>query len=806
MQWLMRDLRYACRESLRQPGFTILAVLTLALGIGAVTTMYSVIQSVLFNPFPYTNPRRMVDVIIQDTRQTRGGIRGGLTIPEFRSYVDESNVFEEAVGTYTTGMLYESPSGNEPFAVGMVTPNTFHFLGVPALLGRVITGDDARPGAPLTGVLSYQAWMTHFGGDKAILGRTVVLDKHPITVVGIMPPHFNWNVADIWIPDAVRRSDPDAMKKDFWLQGRLKPGVSLQAAAAQLNVIARRLAKQYPDKYPEQFTIKVITIIDWVVGKFRWVLYTLFGAVGLLLLIACCNVANMLLARATAREREIAIRGALGARRFQIFRQLLLESLLLALAGGAVGVAIAYAGTKALRLLIPPYTIPVETVISVSVPVLFFSLGIAILTALLFGAAPALHATRRDLASGLSSAGKGAGGGFSRGGLRNLLVVSEVALSLVLLAGAGILMRSFLSIVGSDLGFNPHNLVVARAYLPNATDSQKRQFYEEMTERVNNMPGVVSAGATTGLPPYGGIRTDIEIPGKLHTEQWKGLFELCDASYFKTIGFRLLRGSLLSEADIRNARKVAIVNETLARKYFGSDDPIGRRIQITQLTSGPHAIPDATFEITGVVADIRNQDVEEPSLPEAFVPATVSSMGFPTILARTSVDPETMLHAITQQIRSINKAAILRDSRTLDKILHDSSYARPRFSVWLLSIFGTIGLVLVGSGIYGVIAYSVSRQTREIGIRMALGAERRTVFLGVLRMTLRLIVAGIAIGAAASFATNRIIANSLWSVPVFDPVVLAGGIAVILLLGVAACFVPALRATRVNAVVALRQE
>lgn len=806
MQWLIRDLRYACRESLRQPGFTILAVLTLALGIGAVTTMYSVVQSVLFNPFPYTNPRRMVDMVIQDTQQTRGGIRGGLTIPEFRSYVDESNVFEEAVGTYSTGMLYEGPSGNELFSVGMVTPNTFHFLGVPALFGRVITGGDARPGAALAGVLSYQAWMMHFGGDKAILGRTIVLDKYPITVVGIMPPHFNWNVADVWIPDAAQRSDPDAMKKDFWLQARLKPGVSLQVAAAQLNVIAKRLAKLYPDRYPKQFTVKVITVIDWVVGKFRRVLYTLFGAVGLLLLIACCNVANMLLARATAREREIAIRGALGARRFQIFRQLLAESLLLALTGGAVGVAIAYAGTKALRLLIPPYTIPVETVISVSVPVLFFSLGVAILTALLFGAAPALHATRRDLASGLSSAGKGAGGGFSRSGLRNLLVVSEVALSLVLLAGAGVLMKSFFAMMGADLGFNLHNLVVARAYIPNATDAQKRQFYEEAIDRLGNMPGVAAAGATTGLPPYGGVKTDIEIPGKLHTEQWQGLFELCDESYFKTVGFRLLRGSLLSRDDVRNARKVAIVNETLARKYFGSGDPLGRRIQITRLASGPNAIPDATFEITGVVADIRNQDVEEPSLPEAFIPATVTSMGFPTILVRTAADPETMLHAVTQQIRSVSKAAIVRDPRTVDKVLHDSSYARPRFSVWLLSIFGTIGLVLAGSGVYGVIAYSVSRQTREIGIRMALGAERGTVFLGVLRMTLRLIVAGVLIGAAASFATNRIIANSLWSVPVFDPLVLAGGIAVIVLLGFAACFVPALRATRVNPMVALRQE
>jgi putative ABC transport system permease protein len=806
MQWLSRDFRYALRESLRRPGFTLLAILTLALGIGAVTTMYSVIYNVLLNPFPYTNPRAMVDVVIQDTGQSHGGIRGALTIPEFRAYVDDSKIFEEAVGTDLGEMVYRADYGVEQFSVASVTPNSFHFLGVAPLMGRAITAADAKPGAPPVAILSHKAWMTYFGGDPAILGRKIVLDEKAMNVIGVMPPHFTWHVADVWIPDAAEPGDPDAMKKGFWLQGRLKPGISMQQASAQLNVIGARLARLYPERYPKQFTIKVLTVIDWVVGRFRWVLYTLFGAVGLLLLIACCNVANMLLARATAREREIGIRAALGATRLQILRQLLLESLLLALGGGLIGVLLAYAGTKVLVHFIPPYTIPVETEITIRLPVLLFSLAVATLTALLFGAAPALHSMRRDLARSLSSAGKGAGGGFGRGGLRNFLVVSEVALSLVLLAGAGVLMRSFVSMINVDLGFNPHNILVTRMSFPKATPTQKRRFFELALPRLAGLPGVIGAAEATGVPPYGGMTTDIDIPGKVHAERWTGQFQLCSASYFRTIGFRFLSGSPLSRADVDNARKVAVVNQTLVRKFFGNDDPIGRPIRLARLTAVPDPVSDPSFKIIGVVADIRNQGIEEPSLPEAYIPSTITGAGFPAILIRTSVGAERMSKSVRHEIRAVDGNVVQRDPATVDSLLRDFSYARPRFSVLLLSVFAGIGLVLVGTGVYGVMAYSVSRQTREIGIRMALGAGRADVFRTVSGKALQLIGLGVAIGALASFATNRVISSQVWTVGIFDPIALIGGVIAIAVLGLAACYVPALRATRVNPVVALRHE
>ncbi len=319
MQWLCRDLRYAFRENLRRPGFFVLAICTLATGIGAVTTMYSVIYNVLLNPFPYTDPRGMVDVVIQDTQRDKVA-RGALSVPEFREYVDGSNIFKEAVGD---GFKRHGISCHGPHR-GLygcaVTPNTFHFLGVPPLIGRTTTTDDVKAGATPVAVLSYAAWMKYFSADRSVIGRQIVLDSRPMNVIGVMPPHFGWNNADVWIPDAASLSDPNGKGKGFWLQARLKPGISLPQAEAQLNVIAKRLAQRYPDRYPKKFKVKVINVIDWVVGKFRWVLYTLFGAVGLLLLIACCNVANMLLARATAREHEIAIRSAVGATRFQIMR------------------------------------------------------------------------------------------------------------------------------------------------------------------------------------------------------------------------------------------------------------------------------------------------------------------------------------------------------------------------------------------------------------------------------------------------------------------------------------------------------
>ncbi len=596
------------------------------------------------------------------------------------------------------------------------------------------------------------------------------------------------------------------MERGFWLQGRLKRGISLKQAQAQLNAIAKRLAKLYPERYPKQFTIKVLTVIDWVVGKFRAVLYTLFGAVGLLLLIAGCNVANMLLSRATAREREMAVRAALGATRFQIVRQLLVESSVLSLCGGMLGAALAYGETKALSHFIPPYTIPVETVIEISMPVLLFALGSAAATTLLFGVAPALHSTRKELAPGLAGAGKGEGSGSRHGGLRNILVVAEVTLSLILLVGAGALMRSFLSMTKLDLGFNSHNIVVVQPRISTATPAQQRQLMEAATMRLASVPGAVAVTAATGLPPYGGIGTELDVVGKIHGEQWKGQFETCDSQFFRAIGIRFLSGRPFSRGEVANARKVAVVNQTLASRYFGRENPIGSRIRVSLLSTAGEKMPDPVFEIIGVAADIRNRGLEAPIEPEVFLPVTITSIGFPSILIRTAADAPGAIAAIRSQARAVNSNLVKREPEFLDDLLAKYSYSRPRFSVFLMSVFASVGLLLVGVGIYGVMAYTVSQQAREIGIRMALGAQPAQVFRAALGATIRLIGFGVVGGTLGSFVANRVVARLVWAVAALDPVVLLAGVATIAILGIAACYVPALRATRVQPLTALRHE
>jgi putative ABC transport system permease protein len=800
----LNDLRYALRSCRREPGFNLLAMLTLALGIGAMTMMYSVIYNVLLNPFPYTDPRRMVDLVIRNNAD--GRTQGGLTSPEFRAFVDESRVFEDAVGADAKPMLYRSENGVEQFMVVALTPNTFRFLGVPALLGRAFDEQDATPGAPRVAVLSHKTWISYFGGDAGILGRTISLNDTPLTVIGVMPPRFTWNVADVWVPDPADRRDPDGMKKGFWLQGRLKKGISPAQAEAKLNVIGGRLAQLYPDRYPKRFTISIITVIDWVVGRFRGVLYTLFGAVGLLLLIACCNVANMLLARATIRARAHAIRTALGATRFRILQQSFAESLLLAIGGGAFGVAFAYAGLAALKPFIPPYGIAKETEIEINSSVLLFSLVVATLTALIFGVVPAIRATRRDIAIGLSSSGKGAELSTRHGGFRKALVVCEVTLSLILLSGAGVLMQSFLSLVNQNLGFDPHNLVATRMNLPNATPAEQQQFLRVALDRVRTLPGVAFAGITTnGLPPYGGSGTNLDIPGKPHSERWSGTVESCNETYFQTVGFHMLAGSVFSTSEIATGRQVAVINETLRNQYFGSEDPLGKQIRLERLVASSGGTAAATFQIIGVVQDIRNRGSEEPITPEVFIPYT-TMLGFPRIVIRTSMDPHLVAKTIRPEMRMLNSNVVQRDPLVIEDILAQGSYARPRFSVLLMAVFGALGLLLVATGVYGVMSYVVSRQIREIGIRMALGAQRGEVFGWVFGGAFRLIGFGVLLGGAASVATNRVIATQIWTVRVFDPIALCAAVALITILGGAACFHPAFRATRVDPAVSLREE
>ncbi len=810
MTSIWQDLRYGLRGLRKQPGFTILAILALALGIGSATTIFSVIDNVLLDPFPYRDAPRIVTFQIHDVERGDRGGRGFFSIPEFLDYQQQNHVFDRVVGDTGEDVLYANGEGTERFQGVNVTPNVFTFLGMPALLGRIVTPDDGKPGATPVFVMSYKLWFKEFSLDPKVLGRTFVLNGKARTLVGIMPPRFTWWGADLWIPAPLDRSDPEARKRQFVMHAHLKPGVTERQAEADLDVIARRLEKVYLKEYPKKYSIQVQTLADNVVGSFKTVLYTLLAAVGLLLLIACANVANMLLARASAREKEMAVRASLGAGRWRLIRQLLLESLLLALGGAAAGCLVAFAGIKILVAAIPANTIPDEAVIGLNVPVLLFSLGAAVLTALLFGLAPALHLAKPDIVEPLKDSGKGVSGGFRHGKLRNTLVVVEVALSLVLLVGAGLLMRSFVALQQVELGLNPDNILVARLPLPREqykTAAAKQHFFRQLLQRLSVLPGVVAATETSTLPPYGGIPSEVDVPGKTHTDKWNAIFQLCSEGYFQTVGIRMLRGRPLSEADVNDARKVAVVNQTLAKKYFGQENPIGRQIKLSMLETVPEPpVKNPVFEIIGVVTDVKNQGIQEPPNPEVWIPYTVTGAFERGILVRTAKDPLPLLNAVRREIWAVDHNVALTLTGSLKDFLKSFSYSQPRFTLILLGVFAGVGLVLVAIGVYSMIAYTVSRQTHEIGIRMALGAGHADVLRMVLRMGLRLVGLGVIAGLAASFGVTRLIASQLWGVSPYDPVTLAGVVAVVAVAGLAACYFPARRATRVDPMTALRYE
>jgi putative ABC transport system permease protein len=810
MHWIFKDFIFGLRQLRKEPSFALLAVLTLALGIGSATTIFSAIQNILLDPFPYTDAERVVAIRIHDNSSSSPFGRNYYQLPEFLDYKEQNHVFEDVIGGTSQDVLYSTAEGTEHFDGGYVTPNTFRFLGVPALIGRGITPDDAKPDAPPVFVMSYLRWVQRFNQDPSVIGKSFVLNGTATTLVGVMPARFTKLGVDLWMVRNMDRSDKQASQTYWNFQAKLKPGVTIQQAQADIEVIARREAHLYPDNYPRNFSVHVVSWIDSLVGPFRKTLYTIAAAVSLLLLIACSNVANMLLARATAREREMAIRSALGASRTRLVGQLLIESMLLALGGAVVGCLFSYAGIKGLVALMPDGLIPHEAEIRLNVSVLLFSLGAAVFTAVLFGLAPSLQIVRKNLVEPLKDSGKGAGGGFRRGRLRSSLVVFEVALSLLLLSGAGLLMRSFMTLQSVDLGFNPSNILVARLPFQKGqyrTAQEKQRFYTQLLQRLHALPGVVAATETSSLPPYGGIRSDIDITGKTHSEKWFSIYQLCSEGYFPTLQLRLLRGRTLSDIDVNNARKVVVVNQTFVDKFFGRDDPIGQVVRVNGLaTNTDSPIEDPAFEVVGVISDAKNQGIQDPVLPEMFIPYTITGAFDRGILVRTSKSPMTLLNPVRREIWAVDRNVALTLVGSLDDFMRRFTYAEPRFSLVLLGVFAGVGLVLVALGVFSVMAYTVSRQTHEIGIRMALGASRGDVILMVLKMGLRMVGVGVAIGLMASFLATRLLANQLWGVSPRDPLTLAIVVAVVVLAGSAACYLPARRATRVDPLTALRYE
>ena len=590
---LWQDVRYGLRQLAGDRGFTTVAVLTLGLGIGSVTVMYSVIHNVLLDPFPYAHSSRMVDVMVRDMDQPDSVFRGGLIPDEFLDFQEQSRSFEAVIGTNTEPMVLRTPERAEPVSIAWGTPNMFAFLGVAPLLGRNFGETDGQPGAPPVAVLSHEAWQRLFGGDASVVGRTIILNEAPYSVIGVMPPRFTWHVADAWVPRALQRGATAPAPDQRWFQAHLRSGTSEEQAEAELQVIAERRAIEHPKDYPKRFRIDVITVIDWVVGRFRGVLYSLFGAVGLLMLIACVNVANMLLARASVREREITIRAALGASRGRIVRQLLVESALLALAGGAAGCAIAWGLLQALLQFLPRQGVAYEVEISLDRPVLLFSLAVSALASLVFGLMPALHGVpprprgRAEAGRPRDLRGLPAARAARRPGDRRGRAVARVADRR--LAADPQLRADDARRPGNGRGGSAALRRAVRGER-SAYAAQQQQAVSRALERVIALPGVIAAAEATGLPTDG-FRSDIEVPGRPSAERRRMRYQLCSQGYLRTFGVRLVRGRDFTEDDIAGARRVAIVNETLAATHFPGEDPIGRTIVVAGLGHCPIRSP-----------------------------------------------------------------------------------------------------------------------------------------------------------------------------------------------------------------------
>jgi putative ABC transport system permease protein len=809
----IQDVRYGLRMLAKSPGFTAIALLTLALGIGGTTAIFSVIYGVLIAPFPYRDSHRLAVLDAQNTAEG-GRYFAKVSADEWLDYQEQNHVFDEVIGGTLEEVRLTGSGTAEVYWGPQVTANTFRALGVLPLLGRAFTDEDGRSDAPPVVVLSYEVWQSKFGRDPGIIGKTLVLNQQPTTVIGVMQPREC--PGDLLRPTTISRAEGPGNKRHF-LEGRLKPGVSFKQATADIALLAQRFAKVYPNDHPKDVTFTVHSFALAFTGHLRYTWGILLGAVGLLLLIACVNVTNLLLARATGRQREFAIRASLGASNIRLIRQLMVESLLLALGGTVLGCAFAQAALTGLLAIVPERYLD-GAVVRINGPVFLFSIGTALLCALLFGMAPALRAARADLQEPLKASSRGAGESRGHGRLRRLLVVSEVALSMVLLTGGGLLIRSFFALRYADLGYNLDNLLEGGFQLPEdryKTAEQRNQFRLELMRRVRALPGVTSAALTfPGL--WFSRLTPIEIDGKPSAEHRSASLRFSDDRFFETMGIQLLQGRTISEDDMVHARKVAVISRALVTKYFGGEGPLGRQIRVPleMITRWPppsfQQAQQAWFEIVGVVADTRHSDETETAVqPMMWFPyTTAGELTLQVFIVRTAGEPARLTNAVQRTVADMDKDLSMwgHGPLVVRESLDRNWYSEPRFVLTMLVTFASLGLVLVSIGVYGVLSYHASQRTHEIGIRMALGAQAAEVRWLVLKSGLRSLVVGIAIGVPASIALARILQNRIWGIKSADPPTLGAVALLLTAVGLAACYIPARRATKVDPMVALRFE
>jgi predicted permease len=806
-----RDVGYAVRTLGRAPGFTSAAVATLALGIGGVTLMYSVIHHVLVAPFPYRDAERIVRVFVAFGDS---GMRPDVTADEFLDFQEQSDVFEGAVAADDDSAHLLGEGLAERVEIVRGTPEMFRYLGVQPERGRHFGPPDAEPHAPPVAVLNHRTWTALFGGDPEVVGRTIRLDGEPRTIIGVMPPRFEWHDADFWLPAAApRRTSPGTADSNRVGQfyARLRPGVTVEAARERLNAVLQRRVTASPQEYPRPNTrAEVRALIDDTVFDFRAVLYQLFSAVGLLLFIACGNVANMLLARATARERETAVRAALGATRWRLVRQLFVESLALAFGGVVCGALLASVGIGIVQGWMANLEVPAEARLRLDLPVLMFATSAGLLATLFFGLYPALHGARRDLVAGATSSSRSSTASRRHHRLRGSLVVVEVALSLVLVTGAGLFVRSFLNRTDFELGFDHRKIFMTGFAFPPGPqfDGQREVFYRETLDRVARIPGVDAVAIVSTIPPFGyGQTSPVTLPGTANDGQTRALLQFCSEGLPYTLGLRVTAGRGLSAADVAGARTVALVNETLVRQYFGRENPLGRLVRIDKLPA-PTTAAEPLFEVVGVVQDAANSGIRQPADPEIYVPHTLSSAGNRRLLVRSSINPARLTVAVRESVRAVNSTVALNRPGPLQAQVESSWPVSngERFRIVVLAGFAMTGLGLLSFGVYGVIAYTVSQQTREFAIRLALGGERRHVASQVFRTTFWLVGTGALIGLGVCLATGRVLASQLYETSPRDPITFAAALGVIVLTGAVACAVPARRAMRVEPAIALRHD
>jgi putative ABC transport system permease protein len=805
-----QDVRIGVRRFRREPGFVSLAVLTLALGIGFASAVFGLVYSTMFNPVPYVDAAGIVVFEIRNPASPSRGDRRWLTRQEFIEYRSQVSSLAQAIAVSSgEEVLLQRSEGTERLTGASLSGDTFSFLGVAPIIGRGLTVADAVPGARRVFVMSYRLW-NRLGADRAVLGRTFVLNGVPTTLVGVMPGEFALGDADLWRPEWVETAASESSGGAFEMLARLKRGASLHQAESEFQVVAARLAPASPRLYPRNFAVVGMTLADRLSSRLRPMLRLFGGAVALLLLIACANVANMLLARATYREREMAIRSSLGATRSRLIGQLLAESAVLALLSAVAGCLFAYLGMRAFVTLAPAGLIPPESTVVLNGWVLAFALATAAATVLVVGLVPALRLVGHDLTAALQGSSRSPSSGLRAGRLNAAVVVSAVTLSLVLLTGAGLLARTFTKLQTVKLGMNAKGLQFYQIRFPAGryrTSQERQQLLDQIVARVRPLPGVVAAAAASAVPLDGGARTGVAVPGTAPDSTALALVQLVSGDYFGTVGLRVVAGRALTADDIHSARRVTVVNETFARTYFGGLNPLGKRVDLLALRERRgDQLSDPAFEIAGIVADTKNHGIRDAAIPEAFVPASVSAVFGRSILVRTAGDQPALAATVQRELWAVDPGLALSKTGSVEQNLAHFVYAEPRFNLFIIVSFASVALLLVAFGIYGVVAHTVANQTHDLGVRIALGASSAAVRWMVLRRGLRLVGIGTAAGLAASVALHRLADSELWGVPAYDPLTLAVVSVLMLAVGLVASLVPARRAVRVDPLAALRHE